>query len=130
VWDTLTYFNNEVDMRAADGRQVMSLRRPARESVQLLLVGAEDWIETVAATFEDGDASVSAVATVEEALARLRKASADVDSVVGAYDLPEANGVRLLEELGTIHPRLPVVLYPLHGDEGVASEAIGAGVTD
>ena len=108
----------------------MSLPQSLDEPVGVLLVGTENWVATVAATLGDDDISISAVATIEAALARFRDASIAIDCVVSAYDLPEADGLQLLRELRTTHPRVPVVLYPLHGDEQVASEAIAAGVTE
>ena len=108
----------------------MSLPQSLDEPVGVLLVGTENWVATVAATLGDDDISISAVATIEAALARFRDPSIAIDCVVSAYDLPEADGLQLLRELRTTHPRVPVVLYPLHGDEQVASEAIAAGVTE
>lgn len=73
---------------------------------------------------------MSAIATAEEALALLRDGAVDIDCVVSVYDLPETDGVSLLRALETDHPRLPFVLYPVEGNERVASEAIAAGVAD
>ena len=108
----------------------MSISQPVSEPVRLLSVGTNDWIETVATTFEDSDASVSAVATVDDALAHLRDSTVDIDCVISAYDLPETDGVTFLRTLRTSHPRLPVILYPSKGDEQIASEAVAAEVTD
>jgi len=108
----------------------MTLSQSLDEPVGLLLVGTEDWVATVATMLGDDNISISSVATIEAALARFRDPSIDIDCVVSAYDLPEADGVQLLRELRTTHPRVPVVLYPPNGDEGVASEAIAAGVTE
>jgi PAS domain-containing protein len=111
-------------------RRVVSSSQPRDEPVEVLLVGTRDWVATVVATPGDDDVSISVVATVEEALARLREDSIAIDCVVSAYDLFDADGLQLLRELRTTHPRVPVVLYPPDGDEGVASEAIAAGVTE
>jgi len=108
----------------------MSISPLVSEPIRLLAVGTTDWTETVAATFEDSDASVSAVTTVDDAFAWLRDSTVDIDCVISAYDLPETNGITFLRTLRTSHPRLPVVLYPTEGDEHVASEAVGGGVTD
>ena len=73
---------------------------------------------------------MSAIATAEEALALLRDGAVDIDCVVSAYDLPETDGVSFLRALETDRPRLPFVLYPVEGNERVASEVIAAGVAD
>jgi len=54
----------------------------------------------------------------------------DVDCVVSDYDMPGTDGLEFLEAVREDHPDLPFVLFTGKGDEGVASDAISAGVTD
>ncbi len=42
---------------------------------------------------------------------------------------PEFDGLHLVSSLRTAHPELPLILYPTHGDEQTASQAIAAGVS-
>ncbi|WP_324757675.1 hybrid sensor histidine kinase/response regulator [Haloarcula sp. GH36] len=53
-----------------------------------------------------------------------------VDCVVSDYDMPEMNGLELLEAVRKRFPDLPFILFTGKGSEAVASEAISAGVTD
>lgn len=53
-----------------------------------------------------------------------------VDCVVSDYEMPETDGIELLEWVRTEYGDLPFVLLTGEGDESVASEAITAGVTD
>lgn len=52
------------------------------------------------------------------------------DCVVSDYQMPEMDGVELLEKVRQKYPDLPFILFTGKGSEEVASEAISAGVTD
>ena len=54
----------------------------------------------------------------------------DVDCVVSDYDMPQSNGLELLETVREEYPNLPFILFTGKGTEKVASKAISAGVTD
>jgi PAS domain S-box-containing protein len=64
----------------------------------------------------------------EDALAWLR--DNPVDCVVSDYDLPELDGIELLDAIRGDEPELPFVLFTGKGSEEVASDAISAGATD
>jgi len=53
-----------------------------------------------------------------------------VDCVVSDYNMPETDGLELFEEVRSIDPGLPFVLFTGRGSEEIASDAISAGVTD
>ena len=53
-----------------------------------------------------------------------------VDCIVSDHDMPEYNGIELLEQVRETYPDLPFILYTGKGSEEVASKAISAGVTD
>ncbi|MBP1921069.1 PAS domain S-box-containing protein [Halorubrum alkaliphilum] len=100
------------------------------EPTLVLLVSAD---EEYLAEFEGalGDTAgfqVTTAATVDEAVARL--STADVDCVVSDYDLPDSNGVRLLQVVRASAPTLPFVLFTSCGTQEIASDAITADVTD
>jgi len=54
----------------------------------------------------------------------------DADCIVSRYELPETDGISLLEELREQCCHLPYLLVTDSGSEELASEAIAAGVTD
>lgn len=59
-----------------------------------------------------------------------RLESTPVDCVVCDYDMPELDGLELLEAVRETDPYIPFVLLTSRGDETVASEAIRLGATD
>lgn len=52
------------------------------------------------------------------------------DAVLSDFDMPEMNGVELLEEVREIDSDLPFVLYTGKGSEEIAADAVNHGVTD
>jgi signal transduction histidine kinase len=76
----------------------------------------------------DDDYDLRTVETVADAQAAVE--SEPVDCVVTEYALPDGDGIDLLRTVRTQWPDLPFLLFTADGDEGVASDAIGAGVTD
>lgn len=77
----------------------------------------------------EANLSVSAVGTVSGAVDHLEKGPA-IDCVVSDHDLPETDGIALLEMVRAQRPSLPFILFTSEGDERMASRAISAGVTD
>jgi PAS domain S-box-containing protein len=53
-----------------------------------------------------------------------------IDCLVSDYDMPEMDGIELLERVRENDPSLPVILFTGKGTEEVASRAISAGVTE
>jgi CheY-like chemotaxis protein len=66
----------------------------------------------------------------QAALSTLREGTLRIDAVVSDYQMPEMDGLELLERVRDSHPDLPFVLFTNEGSESIASEAISAGVTD
>lgn len=54
----------------------------------------------------------------------------DIDCLVSDYDMPEMDGIELLERVREEHSTLPVILFTGKGTEEVASRAISVGVTE
>jgi len=77
---------------------------------------------------QDPQITVSTETRPAPALDRIREA--DIDCVVSDYDMPDLDGIELLEAVRETHPDLPFILYTGQGSEAVASDAISAGVTD
>jgi len=53
-----------------------------------------------------------------------------IDCLVSDYEMPEMDGIELLQAVREEHPDLPFILFTGKGSETIASEAISAGVTD
>ena len=99
---------------------------PAR--ARLLYVD-DDADETLLAPLRDSDDyEVVTRSTTEAALSVL--GTERVDCVLSEYTLPDGSGLDLLATVRERRPGLPFLLVTDDGDESVASEAIGAGVTD
>jgi PAS domain S-box-containing protein len=101
------------------------------DGVRILYVGTDSddaGMLSTALERERDRFTVETVRTVAEAVARL--ADDAVDCLVSDYDLPEGNGIELLETVREEHPALPFIIYTSQGSEAVATEAISAGVTD
>lgn len=64
-----------------------------------------------------------------EALARL-ESDDDVDCIVSDYEMPEMDGLELLEAVREKWLNLPFILFTGKGDEEIAINAINFGVTD
>jgi PAS domain S-box-containing protein len=76
----------------------------------------------------DDNISVVAETSVVAALKHLR--DEEFDCVVSDYDMPNTDGLELLDIIRREHPDLPFILFTGKGSEEIASEAISAGVTD
>jgi len=99
------------------------------DSSQVLLVGSTTWLDAFTETLETRtEASVRTVGTAREALDAVRRTP--VDCLVTEYALEGTTGIELVSRLRGSDGTLPVVLGTADGSEAVASEAIGAGVTD
>ncbi|MFC3476770.1 response regulator [Halobacterium litoreum] len=83
----------------------------------------ETYLETL-----DEDFEVVTEQTAADALDRLDRER--VDCVVSDHDMPEGDGIELLEAVRERDADLPFVLFTSRGSEEVASDAISAGVTD
>ncbi|MDG5778485.1 response regulator [Haloarculaceae archaeon H-GB2-1] len=64
----------------------------------------------------------------ESALSLL--ADADFDGVISDFLMPGMDGLELLREIRSDHPRLPFVLFTTEDARAVASDALEAGATD
>ena len=72
---------------------------------------------------------VTVVQTANAALATLKETS-DVECIVSDHELPEVDGISLLETVRVQHPNFPFIIFTGEGSEAVASRAIHARVTD
>jgi len=86
-----------------------------------------DLTATALARQADG-ITVETATSAAEGLHRIRTGT--FDCVVSDYEMPEMDGIELLEAVREERPDLPFILYTGKGSEAVASDAISAGVTD
>mgnify|MGYP005849484621 CR=1 FL=1 len=103
---------------------------PIGDSISVLLVGwTADVRESILAAIEGADDRFT-VSAVEDAATALRRLDArGYDCVVSDHELPDGDGIELLESVRERDADLPFVLYTDTGSEAVASEAISAGAT-
>ena len=101
------------------------------EPITVLYVDAEPESANTVSGFLEREADrfeVETARTAHEGLNRL--ATDEYQCVISAYDMPGSNGIEFLETVREERPDLPFILFPGEGSEAIASEAIGAGVTD
>ncbi|WP_259535691.1 ATP-binding protein [Halalkaliarchaeum sp. AArc-CO] len=79
----------------------------------------------------DSEIEIREEPDAESALSRLVGGSGTVDCVVSAYHLPGIDGIEFRRELDRRSPAasVPFVLLVADGSEGIAAEALNAGVT-
>jgi PAS domain S-box-containing protein len=101
------------------------------EPIDVLLVDDEPSVAEVTVEFLERQADPLNVAVeVDSTNALDRIENEGFDCIISDYDMPEMNGLELLEAVRKECPDLPFILYTGKGSEDVASRAISAGVTD
>jgi PAS domain S-box-containing protein len=99
--------------------------------IRVLHVDDEPGFADLVKTYLERDYEVLDVTTVKsgpEALARIE--DDDFDCVVSDYNMPEMNGLELLDAVRAEDSDRPFILFTGRGSEEIASEAISAGVTE
>ncbi|MFT4882814.1 MAG: PAS domain S-box-containing protein [Natronomonas sp.] len=105
--------------------------RSEMEPIDVLLVDDEPAVAEVTVEFLERQAAPLNVAIeVDPTNVLERLENETFDCIVSDYDMPEMNGLELLETVREVCPDLPFILYTGKGSEDVASRAISAGVTD
>lgn len=89
-----------------------------------------DVCRLVAAFLERHDERLN-VTTMTDPTAVLDRLETEAfDCIVSDYDMPDRNGLELLEDVEGGTPELPFILFTGKGSEEIAARAIRAGVTD
>jgi len=94
--------------------------------VRILSVDTDETVATSLRAASDAY-EVRRCDTATDALDRLDAEC--IDCIASEYTLPDRNGVEFLRDVRKHWPELPFLLVTDDGDEAIASEAIGAGVT-
>ena len=76
------------------------------------------------------DITVVQAKTTAEACDHLRRDDIDFDCVVSEHQPPDVDAVSLSERVETLEPTLPVVVYPVDGDESLATRTLAAGADE
>jgi len=113
----------------------MSLQRrpggPEGETIRVLHVDDDRGIVDLAATHLESESETMQVHTATDTASGLELLKSEpIDCIVSDYDMPQMDGLELLEAVREGHPELPFILYTGKGSEEIASEAISRGVTD
>ncbi|WP_122091296.1 bacterio-opsin activator domain-containing protein [Halalkalicoccus subterraneus] len=107
----------------------MSASPTILDSSSVLLVGTSEWLlEFETALRMRTGTAVQRVQTTVAALNAFQNQS--IDCLVSEYWLDETTGLELLNEIRNETSTFPVIIGTTAGSETIASEAIGAGVTD
>ncbi|MBX0294119.1 PAS domain S-box protein [Haloarcula nitratireducens] len=101
------------------------------ETIRVLHVDDDPAFVELTAEFLEAEGErvvVSTATSASEGLETLETES--IDCVVSDFEMPEMNGLELLDAVREKYPELPFVLFTGKGSEEVASEAIVRGATD
>jgi PAS domain S-box-containing protein len=103
--------------------------RPA--TISVLHIDDDPDFTELAKQFLERDNERFEVVTETRARAGIdRLKSNGIDCIVSDYDMPEMDGLALLEAVRGPYPDMPFILFTGKGSEEIASEAISSGVTD
>jgi PAS domain S-box-containing protein len=117
-----------------EGERIARGATSARRSTIHVLVADDDDVmrETTVRLLEttNPDFRVRGVPSGTAVLDDIEDADEPIDCIVSDYEMPELDGLDLLEAVREHDAEVPFIIYTGHGNEDVASEAISAGVTD
>lgn len=105
--------------------------RPAEGPIHVLHVDDNEAFARLTATsLAEENESLEVRSETDPGTVLDRLTDEEIDCVVSDYQMPELDGLALLEAVREAHPDLPFILFTGQGSEEIASEAISAGVTD
>jgi len=96
----------------------------------VLLVDDEPDVASVTGVHLERHLDDVAVLTETGGEAAIARFDGTIDCVVSDYEMPDIDGLDLLNRVRERDPDLPFILFTARGSEEIASEAISAGVTD
>jgi PAS domain S-box-containing protein len=104
---------------------------PIQSQIRVLYVDDDTEFANVAATFldrKDNQMTIETLCNPQDVLASITHEPPDC--IVSDYEMPQVDGLSLLESVRQEYPNLPFILFTSRGTEAVASEAISLDVTD
>ncbi|MFC6727050.1 PAS domain S-box protein [Natronoarchaeum mannanilyticum] len=120
-------------MNGDDGGSSNSMTPPDSKSINILQIEDEHHFAKLVATRlerEDERFSVRTETDPYDALDVLYEDDSAVDCIVSDYEMPDLDGLEVLDRVRETHSDLPFILFTGNGSEEIASDAISAGVTD
>jgi CheY-like chemotaxis protein len=120
-------------MNGDDGVSSNSMELPDSGSINVLHIEDEPHFAKLVATYlerEDERFSVRTETDPYDALNVLYEDGSNVDCIVSDYEMTDLDGLEVLDRVRETHSDLPFILFTRNGSEGIASDAISAGVTD
>ncbi|WP_181685115.1 PAS domain-containing protein [Halorhabdus salina] len=103
---------------------------PQDEIIVLHVDDGSAFVETASQLLARADDRLVVETATSAAAALDVLAEIDIDCIVSDYEMPDCDGIGLLEAVRRDHGDLPFILFTGKGSEEIASEAISAGVTD
>ncbi|EJN60987.1 PAS domain S-box protein [Halogranum rubrum] len=101
--------------------------------VRVLYVDDQPVLGELAATYlerYEADVTLEVVAVGNAREAQDRVGGSHIDCIVSDYELPETDGLELLEAVRCQYPDIPFILFTGKGSEEVARDAFQVGATD
>lgn len=101
------------------------------ESITVLLIDDEPgFAELVAELLQEEHDRLEPIPETNPEAGLQRLSDDDIDCIVCDYDMPDLDGIAVLESVRNDDPQLPFILFTGKGSEEVASEALSMGATD
>ncbi|QCC57659.1 PAS domain S-box protein [Natrinema thermotolerans] len=101
------------------------------DEIRVLCVDDDpQWAVKIAELLDRRDVAIDTLSATSASEALEYLVDREIDCIVSEYDLPDADGLALLEDARSEVDSIPFLLVTGSGSEAIASEAISAGVTD
>ncbi|ELZ14887.1 PAS sensor protein, partial [Natrinema thermotolerans DSM 11552] len=101
------------------------------DEIRVLCVDDDpQWAVKIAELLDRRDVAIDTLSATSASEALEYLADREIDCIVSEYDLPDTDGLALLEDARSEVDSIPFLLVTGSGSEAIASEAISAGVTD
>ncbi|QLC35715.1 PAS domain S-box protein (plasmid) [Halarchaeum sp. CBA1220] len=105
------------------------LESTEEDSLVLVVDDDGDVAETTALMLEQRELDTIWKSSARAGVECLKEKHEEIDCVVSDYQMPQMDGLELLEEMREVNPHLPFILFTGQGSEQIASEAVEAGVS-
>lgn len=100
------------------------------ETIRVLHVDDDPAFLDLAKTALESEGAFEVTTETDPTVALETFTPATFDVIVSDYEMPEIDGLELLESITAQYPNVPCLIFTGKGSENVASDAISIGVTD